>query len=148
VRIFAYDRFKPGVTMETSGPYLPEEVAEGIGAGRGAALRQARGHRMRNRRTHMRRLAVMTAGLAALLFPATPATAGVLDPSTPIQSCLGIATGQRASTLHDVGDHASSFDEPRQGLGNVAFRVFELDSMGEFGSVLAAIDGIDATHCP
>jgi hypothetical protein len=27
VRIFAYDRFKPGVTMETIEPYLPEEVA-------------------------------------------------------------------------------------------------------------------------
>jgi hypothetical protein len=96
----------------------------------------------------MRRLAVMTATSAALLFSATPATADVSDPSIPIQSCLGIATGQRASTLHDVGEHASSFDEPRQGLGNVAFRVFDLDSMGEFGSLLAAIDGIDATHCP
>src|SRR6266498_4352572 len=27
MRIFAYDRFKPGVTMETIEPYLPEEVA-------------------------------------------------------------------------------------------------------------------------
>jgi hypothetical protein len=27
VRIFAYDRFKPGVTLETIEPYLPEEVA-------------------------------------------------------------------------------------------------------------------------
>jgi hypothetical protein len=61
---------------------------------------------------------------------------------------LGIETSQRASTLHDVGQHASSFDEPRQGLGNVAFRVFDLDSMGEFGSLLAAIDGIDATNRP
>jgi hypothetical protein len=96
----------------------------------------------------MRRLALITAGLAALLFPVASATADVPDPSTPIQSCLGIATGQRASTVHDVGEHASSFDEPRQGLGNVAFRVFDLDSMGEFGSVLATIDGIDATNCP
>jgi hypothetical protein len=171
VRISAYDRFKPGVTMETIEPDLAEEVAkvwrlwkagvvrenyaraeepsgaEAIGAGRAArsgrlaAIECARGG------LHMRRLAVMTA-LAALVFPATPATADVSDPSPPIQSCLGIATGQRASTLHDVGEHASSFDEPRQGLGNVAFRVFDLDSMGEFGSVLAAIDGIDATHCP
>jgi hypothetical protein len=28
VRIFAYDRFKPGVTTETIEPYLPEEVAK------------------------------------------------------------------------------------------------------------------------
>jgi hypothetical protein len=96
----------------------------------------------------MRRLAVMTAGLAALLFTATPAMGGLSDPNTPIQSCLGIATGQRASTVHDVGEHASSFDEPRQGLGNIAFQVFGFDSMGEFGSVLTAIDGIDATNCP
>jgi hypothetical protein len=27
VRVFAYDRFKPGVTIETVTPYLPEEVA-------------------------------------------------------------------------------------------------------------------------
>jgi hypothetical protein len=27
MRIFAYDRFKPGVTMETIEPYLPEEVS-------------------------------------------------------------------------------------------------------------------------
>jgi hypothetical protein len=27
VKIIAYDRFKPGVTMETIGPYLQEEVA-------------------------------------------------------------------------------------------------------------------------
>jgi hypothetical protein len=96
----------------------------------------------------MRRPAFITAGLAALLLSATPAMGDLSDPGTPIQSCLGIATGQRASTLHDVGEHASSFDEPRQGLGNIAFRVFDLDSMGEFGSVLAEIDGIEATHCP
>jgi hypothetical protein len=27
VKIITYDRFKPGVTMETIAPYLPEEVA-------------------------------------------------------------------------------------------------------------------------
>jgi hypothetical protein len=27
MRVFAYDRFKPGVTMETITPRLPEEVA-------------------------------------------------------------------------------------------------------------------------
>ena len=30
MRIFAYDRFKSGVTMETIEPYLPEEVANVI----------------------------------------------------------------------------------------------------------------------
>jgi hypothetical protein len=27
MRIIAFDRFKPGVTLETIGPYLPEEVS-------------------------------------------------------------------------------------------------------------------------
>jgi hypothetical protein len=27
MRVFCYDRFKPGVTLETITPYLPEEVA-------------------------------------------------------------------------------------------------------------------------
>lgn len=27
MRVFTYDRFKPGVTMDTVTPYLPEEVA-------------------------------------------------------------------------------------------------------------------------
>src|SRR5213593_3435786 len=27
MRVFSYDRFKPGVTLETITPYLPEEVA-------------------------------------------------------------------------------------------------------------------------
>ena len=27
MRIFAFDRFKPGVTLETIQPYLPDEVA-------------------------------------------------------------------------------------------------------------------------
>jgi hypothetical protein len=27
MRVFTYDRFKPGVTMDTIAPYLPEEVA-------------------------------------------------------------------------------------------------------------------------
>jgi hypothetical protein len=106
------------------------------------------GERVEGRIATMRRLAVTTAGLAALLFTATPAMGNLSDPDRPIQSCLGIATGQRASTVHDVGEHASSFDEPRQGLGNIAFRVFGLDSMGEFGAILAEIDGIDATNCP
>lgn len=27
MKIIAYDRFKPGVTLETDTPYLPEEIA-------------------------------------------------------------------------------------------------------------------------
>jgi hypothetical protein len=86
--------------------------------------------------------------LVALVLPAGPASADLVNPNTPIQSCFGIAAGQRASTLHDLGEHSSSFDEPRVGVGNLVFRIFGFNSVGEAGSALAAIDGIDATHCP
>jgi hypothetical protein len=85
---------------------------------------------------------------AAVAFSAAPANADLSDPNSPVQSCFGIAAGQRASTLHDLGEHSSSFDEPRLGIGNLVFRVLGFDSVGAAGSTLAAIDGIDATHCP
>jgi len=91
----------------------------------------------------------MIAGaLLGSALAATPAAASNLtDPHSPIQSCFGVAAGQRASTVHDLGQHASSFDEPRVGIGNLVFRVFGFSSVGEGGSVLASLDGIDATHC-
>jgi hypothetical protein len=60
--------------------------------------------------------------------------------------CRGVVTSQRASTFHDVGQHASTQSEPRLGLGNVA-RVFGFNSVGELGSFLASVDSEDATHC-
>lgn len=96
------------------------------------------------------RRALLVGGCAVALtvFGVGPARADLSNPNTPIQSCFGIAAGQRASTLHDLGQHASSFDEPRVGIGNLVFRVFGFSSIGEGGSVLASLDGIDATHCP
>lgn len=93
--------------------------------------------------------ATIVAGAAALFGALAPAAnADLSNPNTPIQSCFGIASGQRASTLHDTGQHASSFDEPRLGIGNLVFRVLGFDSVGAAGSALASIDDIDATHCP
>jgi len=63
------------------------------------------------------------------------------------QNCWGVVTSQRASTFHDIGAHASSQSEPRLGLGNAA-RLFGFSSVGEFGSFLASVDGLDETHCP
>ena len=79
---------------------------------------------------------------------ALAANADLSNPNTSIQSCFGIAWGQRASTLHDTGQHASSFDEPRIGIGNLVLHVLGFDSVGAARSALASIDGIDATHCP
>jgi hypothetical protein len=102
----------------------------------------------------MRRLSTLVAaGALALAAVPSVASADLIDPNGPIQSCFGIASGQRASTLHDTGQHASSFEEPRLGIGNIAFRdalglgLF-FDSVGEVGSLLASIDEIEATHCP
>jgi hypothetical protein len=63
------------------------------------------------------------------------------------KNCWGVVTSQRASIFHDIGQHASSQSEPRLGLGNVA-RLFGFDHVGELGSFLASVDGLDETHCP
>jgi hypothetical protein len=91
---------------------------------------------------------VGSCALVAVALSTPPANADLSDPVTPIQSCFGIAAGQRASTLHDLGEHSSSFDEPRLGIGNLVFRVLGFGSVGAAGAALAEIDGIDATHCP
>ena len=97
----------------------------------------------------MRRLLFIGGGaLAALMLAAPPASADLSDPNTPIESCFGIAAGQRASTVHDLGEHSSSFDEPRVGVGNLVFRIFGFDSVGAGGSALAELDGIETTRCP
>jgi hypothetical protein len=95
----------------------------------------------------MRRSAVVLAagGLAAILG-AQPAAAA---DSPDNRNCLGVVTAQRAVAHHDIGDHASSQDEPRLGLGNVARLLLGDDAhVGDLGAFLAVIDGDDATHCP
>ena len=63
------------------------------------------------------------------------------------RNCWGTVTAQRASTVHDVGEHSSSQSEPRLGLGNVA-RLFGFEHVSDLGSFLASIDELDATQCP
>jgi hypothetical protein len=79
-------------------------------------------------------------GLTATLALATPAVAA--DGS----NCWGVVSAQAARSDGGLGQHSSSFDEPRLGLGNVA-RLFGVDGPGGLGSLLASIDGNDATHC-
>ena len=55
-------------------------------------------------------------------------------------------TSQRATTEHDIGEHASAQSEPRAGLGNLAQDLGI--SVGEVGAFLASVDGLEATHCP
>lgn len=91
-------------------------------------------------------LAATAAGLVAVVVTASPA----LGQGPPDHAnCLGVVTAQRAVAHHDIGEHASSQDEPRLGLGNAAREVLgEGTHVGEFGAFLGEIDGIAATHCP
>jgi hypothetical protein len=88
--------------------------------------------------------ALALGGFALVSFPAI----AVADtPTNP--NCLGVVTAQRAVAHHDLGDHASSQDEPRLGLGNVSRLILGEDAhIGDFGAFLGEIDGDDATHCP
>lgn len=92
-----------------------------------------------------RRLALAAAGAALSLAVIAPGAF-----AAPPESCWGTVTAQRAATYHDMGTHSSSFaGEPRLGLGNVA-RLFLGDDgkVYELGSLLASLDGLDATFCP
>lgn len=90
-------------------------------------------------------LAALAAGAIALV--AMPTGAIAESPAAP--NCLGVVTSQRAVAHHDIGEHASSQEEPRLGLGNVAREVLgEGAHIGDLGAFLAEIDGDDATNCP
>jgi hypothetical protein len=90
--------------------------------------------------------AILSAGLTAVLVTASPALG---DTPPDDANCLGVVTAQRAVADHDIGEHASSQEEPRLGLGNVAEVVLgEGTHVGEFGAFLGEIDENPATHCP
>lgn len=92
-------------------------------------------------RTRTRTLAVAgILGITASLALASPAVAADGD------NCWGVVSAQAARSDGGLGAHSSSFDEPRLGLGNVA-RLFGVGGLGGLGSLLASIDGNDATHC-
>ncbi len=92
---------------------------------------------------HSRRVFFQGLLLALMLLVVSAAPAFAAGDSY----CWGVVTSQRASTFHDIGQHASSQSEPRLGLGNVA-RLFGFDSVGELGSFLASVVGTDVTYCP
>ena len=94
-----------------------------------------------------KRLLAFPAALALTVAVSSAAAAGVGDNDTPLKSCFGIVSGQRASVYGDTGEHSSSFDEPRRGIGQLIFKDFGLSSIGEAGSFLATVDGLDATDC-
>ena len=93
----------------------------------------------------MRKVRLLIIGALLAVALAVPQVALAEQPGSV--NCWGMVTSQRASTAHDVGEHASAQEEPRMGLGNTA-RFFGFGSVGELGSFLASVDGSEATSCP
>jgi hypothetical protein len=92
-----------------------------------------------------RLMAASTAAVLALAIGAPVAFAGNSN-----AGCWGTVVSQRASTLHDMGTHSSSFAGSRRlGLANVARAVLGPDAtLGDLGAALGSLDGLEATHCP
>ncbi len=87
-------------------------------------------------------LIAMTASALVAFVPVAAAD----PPANP--SCFGVVSSQRAVAHHDIGEHASSQEEPRLGLGNVTREILGEDAhISEFGTLLGVIDGDDATSC-
>ena len=94
-------------------------------------------------------LAAVLTGSLLLPFGARRALADA--PANP--NCWGVVSSQRATALHDIGEHASAQEEPRLGLGNFARLLFELGlsagpHISDAGTVAAQLDGIPETQCP
>ncbi|MGR0319550.1 hypothetical protein [Agromyces sp. ZXT2-3] len=94
-------------------------------------------------RTRSLAAAAAVIGVTASLALATPAVAA---DHADGDNCWGVVSAQAARSDGGLGTHSSSFDEPRLGLGNVA-RLFGVDGLGGLGSLLASLDGNDATTC-
>jgi hypothetical protein len=103
----------------------------------------------------MKRFAILSV-MVLVLGSALPSAALASPRPEPGQpnnpNCWGVVTSQRASTEHDVGEHASNppFDTTpdrpgRAGLGNPPPGI---NHVSELGSFLATIDGLPATQCP
>jgi len=95
----------------------------------------------------MMKIRILTVAALVVLALALPQAAWA---GPGANNCWGKVSSQRASTLHDIGQHSSAQEEPRFGLGNLAHDgIFPgVDTVGELGAFLASLDGIDATHCP
>jgi hypothetical protein len=93
------------------------------------------------------RKSLVALAVVPVAFLVAPAPAQAAAPANP--DCWGVVTAQRASTAHDIGEHASAQTEPRLGLGNVARALIGDDAhVSDLGTLLASIDDLDATSCP
>ena len=104
----------------------------------------------------MRRISVVVSVVLMLVLAATmavpafavgkPDFAGGGGPSNP--NGFGTVVSQKATTSGGIGEHASSQEEPRQGVGNVARNDPEPgDHPGNHGCFVGSIDGDENTDC-
>ena len=70
---------------------------------------------------------------AMILVAAFPAQAVAAPPANP--SCWGAGASDLGRS-HAMGDHASSFDEPRLGIGNVAYAFTGTHQPGDLAAAL------------
>ena len=90
-----------------------------------------------------------TVALPLALFAGIVTAPAAFADSPDDPNCLGVVTEQRAVANHDIGEHASSQEEPRLGLGNVTRLLLGDDAhIGDLGSLLGVIDEDPATNCP
>ena len=95
-----------------------------------------------------RSLALLIAAASLVALTAGPVAAAA--PDNP--NCWGVVSAQRATTLGDIGQHASAQSSPRLGLGNTARLLFEIGltagpHVSDLGFGLATLDGIPQTSC-
>jgi len=82
----------------------------------------------------MKKRLVLGVVLGATLV-ALPGAASAAQPSDP--SCWGAATRDLAqASAGSMGDHASSFDSPRLGIGNVAYLFTGTHQPGDLAAAL------------
>ena len=82
----------------------------------------------------MRRKVCGVLAICALALAVVPAAAGE-PPTNP--NCFGIGASGLGQA-GEMGEHSSSFDEPRLGIGNVAFVFTGTHQPGELAGVLGA----------
>jgi hypothetical protein len=102
-------------------------------------LEETGGSQMRTRLVAGAALIIATVGGSAT-------AAGAQSPNGEDTNCWGVVSSQRAVAEGGLGEHSSSFDTPREGLGNVV-RSLGFDHIGEMGAFFGQIDGIEATEC-
>jgi hypothetical protein len=92
----------------------------------------------------MRKIIISIAIAAIAALAAGPVSAAA--PAEP--SCWGVVSAQRATADGGLGEHSSSQETPRLGLGNVARLILGPDAhVSDLGTVLAELDEFEETSC-